>query len=371
MLYLSWGYCKMITDLAKVNNNWVYQSNKLIEASHSFSLLEQKLIRVLASMIRKDDIDFKEYQFKAIDLSKILNIQQKNIYREIDKITDKLMLRVIKRKNDTNEKFAKFHLIKKAEFENGILTMKIDEEVKGFYLELKQYTKYQLKNIMKFKNAYSFRVYELLKQYETIRSRELSLEDLRTILDIEKTEYPKYANLKQKILNSAMKEINANTDISFEFEEIKIGRKVTSLKFYINTNKTKNKVIEEVCATKEGKYTNEEEKCHTELINKVKSVFKENIKAKEAEFILNTANGDVNIIKEKYEIVSQMKRVDSVVATMIDAIRKDYQAPKGKEKVGSFNDYEQRSYDFTELERQLLGWDKDDVGAEFQQLTIK
>jgi len=28
---------------------------------------------------------------------------------------------------------------------------------------------------------------------------------------------------------------------------------------------------------------------------------------------------------------------------MIDAIRNDYQAPKGKEKGGSFNDYEQRA----------------------------
>ena len=50
----------MITTLTNINNNWVYQSNKLIEASHSFTLLEQKLIRLLASMIKKDDVVFKE-----------------------------------------------------------------------------------------------------------------------------------------------------------------------------------------------------------------------------------------------------------------------------------------------------------------------
>jgi len=117
------------------------------------------------------------------------------------------------------------------------------------------------------------------------------------------------------------------------------------------------------------------EKSPTELINKVKSVFRENITEKEAEFILNTAKGDLNIIKEKYNIVSHMKKVDSVVATMIDAIRKDYQAPKGKEKVGSFNEYEQREYDFDDLERKLLGWDKEEMnketGKEFQQLAMK
>jgi len=55
---------------------------------------------------------------------------------------------------------------------------------------------------------------------------------------------------------------------------------------------------------------------------------------------------------------------------MLDAIKGDYQLPKGKKRVGSFNDYEQRSYDFDKLERKLLGWDineMDDVGEEYQQ----
>ncbi len=88
----------MVTDLSKVNNHWIYQSNKLIEASYSFTVLEQKLIRLLASMIKKDDDNFKEYKFKASDLSKLLNINQKNIYMELDKVTDRLMVRYIKLK---------------------------------------------------------------------------------------------------------------------------------------------------------------------------------------------------------------------------------------------------------------------------------
>ncbi|WP_251862429.1 replication initiation protein [Clostridium sp. Marseille-Q2269] len=52
--------------------NWVYQSNRLIEASYTLTVIEQKLIRLLASMIKKDDTDFKEYKFKTKDLIKIL-----------------------------------------------------------------------------------------------------------------------------------------------------------------------------------------------------------------------------------------------------------------------------------------------------------
>ena len=43
---------------------------------------------------------------------------------------------------------------------------------------------------------------------------------------------------------------------------------------------------------------------------------------------------------------------------MLTAIKDDYQPPKGKVKVGSFNDYEQRPFD-PSLENKLLGWECD------------
>ncbi|EJO5349547.1 replication initiation protein [Clostridium botulinum] len=42
-----------------------------------------------------------------------------------------------------------------------------------------------------------------------------------------------YQNVKNIILIQEQKELKQKTDISFEFEEIKAGIKVTSLKFYI------------------------------------------------------------------------------------------------------------------------------------------
>jgi len=339
----------MISDLSKVNNNWIYQSNKLIEASHSFSLLEQKLIRILASMIKKDDVDFKEYQFKAIDLSKILCIQQKNIYREIDKVTDKLMARVIKRKNDTDEKFQKYHLIKKVEFENGTLTMKIDEEVREFYLELKQYTKYQLKNILKFNNSYSFRVYELLKQYEIIGSRLITIDDLKSILDIDKNQYQKYANLKQKVINVTVNEININTDLHIEFEELKYRRKVTSIKFHI-TSKVKARAKDEIAATIT-------ERSFNGLIKQVQAICnKHKITEHEASCILSDANNNIGLIKERYNYLLTQKKVDNVVGYMRSIIV-TYDKAQKNIKIDNFNNYEQREYDFEKLEKNLTAWE--------------
>lgn len=213
------GEDKMTND---IKNNWVYQSNKLIESIYQLTPLEHKILRILISMIRRDDEGFIEYRFDAREINKFLGINPKNVYTELDKATDRLMTRFVKVKDDEKEKFKKRHLIDIADYEEGVLTLKIHEDMKPFYLKLQEYfTKYQLKNILKFKSTYSFRFYELLKQYEAIGYRIISVEELRNILDIQENKYPKYANLKQKVILIAIKEINTYTDIFIDFEEIK------------------------------------------------------------------------------------------------------------------------------------------------------
>jgi plasmid replication initiation protein len=341
----------VITDISKVNNNWIYQSNKLIEASYSFTVLEQKLIRLLASMIKKDDDNFKEYEFKATDLSKILNVHQKNIYMELDKITDKLMARYIKIKNDDSQKFKKRHLIKIADFENGILTMKIDEDMKEFYLSLNWYTKYQLKNIMQFKSTYSFRLYELLKQYEKLGNRLITIDDLRSVLDIDTSQYPKYANLKQKVINVAVTEVNLKTDLHIQYEELKEIRKVTSVKFYIKQNKTsRNEIAVDSVPVIEGQQSIED----IANIEIVKSII-DNINDTGAMAILKVANNDIENIKEKYSIISKMKKVNNLTGAMIQAIKEEWTTNSINNN--SFNNFEGRQYDYDSLEKKLLGWE--------------
>jgi plasmid replication initiation protein len=198
-----------------------------------------------------------------------------------------------------------------------------------------------------------------LKLYEDTGKRVDNLDALRKKLECPKS-YKKYSLFKQNVLRPAYEEINGNSDISFEYEEVKQKNKVTGLIFRIKTNNPNIKAVSEACPTLEGKSTNEQEKCPTELINKAKSIFKENITRKEAEFILNTAKGDINIIKEKYALSQNVSKIGNIVGWMIKAIKEDFTIPKYKVKVGSFNDYEQRDYDFDALEKKLLGWDNEE-----------
>jgi plasmid replication initiation protein len=334
----------MINNLQNINNNWIYQNNKLIEASYTLTVIEQKLIRLLASMIKKDDEQIKEYEFKTKDLIKILNTSDSRFYRDIDSITDLLMQRVIKIKNFDKKEFKKYHWIETAEYKNGILKLKINGKMKEFYLNLNWYTKYQLKNIMQFRSTYSFRLYEFFKQYENIGFRLITINELRVALEINGKQYPKYANLKQKVINKAISEININTDLHIELVELKEARKVVSIKFYIK----QNKAINEIAATTE--------KPSSDIIKQVQTIcHKHKITEREASCILIDANNNIDLIKQCYEYLLTKDNVKNIVGYMRKLVI-GFDEPQSNIKIDNFNNFEQREYDFEELEKKLKSW---------------
>ena len=90
--------------------------------------------------------------------------------------------------------------------------------------------------------SYSIRLYQLLKQYQKVGKREITILALKEYLHIEK-EYQKYSHFKEKVLKVTYNEINKSADISFDFEEIKKGRRVNSIKFYISTNQKRMETL--------------------------------------------------------------------------------------------------------------------------------
>ncbi|MCB2309260.1 replication initiation protein [Clostridium estertheticum] len=339
------------------NTNLLVKSNYIIEASYRLGLQEQKIISLLTSKISKEDSEFTPYKFTRLEISNIL-INHKINLKELNKyITNLRNAELVIFKEDSTL-YTKW--LSSAEyFKNGNIELCFDSKLKPYLLQLKEkFSKIYLDQIVSFNSIYSIRIYELLKQYEKVGSRLITVEKLRSILSINSTIYKRYADFKKQVITNTKIEINKKTDISFEVEEIKTGRKVTSLKFYIKSNDKVQKCTP-VFSTSEDEVSatlieSEEES----PIKKIMDIMHDSkITALEARFILDTAKGDLNIFKEKYAIAKKVPKIKNIVGWVIKAIKDDYQAPKGKENVGSFNDYEQREYDFDELERKLLGWD--------------
>ncbi|MBU3114543.1 replication initiation protein [Clostridium lacusfryxellense] len=344
-------------------NYLVTKSNYFImNSSYDLSLEEQKIILTIASMVQPTDEEFKPYNFKISEFMELVGVEDKSKYTEIPKITKELMKKVFEiQEGNTIIQTAWLSGVR-YEKGSGMVTLKFNPDLKPYMIKLNTvFTQYKLTNILSMRSKYSIRMYEILKanQFKKQNNIEIDIYELRKLLKADNV-YPLYNDFKRFVIQRTQKELKKLSDIHFDFEEIKTGRKVTSLKFYISANKTKNKALDEVCVTTEYKNTNKEEKCSTDLISVVKTIFKEDIDGLQAKSLLDTANGDINIIKEKYKYSETVPKIDNIVGWVINAIKKDYQPPKGKVKKDNFTNYEQRVYDFDDLEKKLLGWDKEE-----------
>jgi len=222
-------------------NYIVAKSNKLINCEYDLSVFEQKIILTLASMVQSQDTEFKEYEFKIEDFIKLLGLKAQTKYTEIPKITRDLMRKIFEIRE--GKKILQLAWLSSTEYEieTGMVSLKFDSKLKPYMLGLKEfYTTYKLANVLILKSKYSIRIYEILKSNEIKNNIQIDLTALKNMVGA-KAEYLKvYADFKNKVLIQAQKELIEKTDISFEFEEIKTSRKVTSIKFYIHST-TKSK----------------------------------------------------------------------------------------------------------------------------------
>jgi plasmid replication initiation protein len=219
-------------------NNLVVQHNKLIESRYKLSITEQRLIKLLISMIEPQDEDFKQYEIRVSELASLLDIKGGDVYLAIDKAVDRLMDAPI-RFYDGNDK-VKVRWLSSSRYQRkkGLALLRFDPELKPFLLQLKeQFTSYQLVNIIKLKHIYSIRIYELLKQYERIGRRRFSVEALRSVLMVGEGEYKQYRDFRRWILKVAQKELEEKTDISFEWIEEKTKRTCVAIEFIIKPRK--------------------------------------------------------------------------------------------------------------------------------------
>jgi plasmid replication initiation protein len=339
-----------------MNDNYlVTKANTLITSNYDLSLEEQRIILTLASTVQPNDEDFKPYKFSIKEFIELLGIEDKRKYSRIPKITKELMQKVLEIKK--GDDIIQVGWLSSAHYRKGTGTVELEfsPKLKPFMLGLKEfYTSYRLKNVLELKGKYSIRMYEILKSNEFKKVTEISIDELRQILKADSGSYLVYQNFKNRIICKSQRELEEKTDIAFKFKEIKTGRKVTSLKFYIKTNSKNNdeyklQVAKELQSSKESKY-----------IDKIKSIMDDSkITHSEASKIYESSNGDMDTIKKVYEYLKN-KQLDNLIGAMISMVKPGvFIEPKQNTCKVNFNDYEQREYDFDNLEKKLLGIDNE------------
>ena len=219
----------------------ITKSNSLIEASYSFSLNEHRILLYGVSLINPIQKDFpNNFIIDIKRFAEIFGINVDGLYTDIKKaIINKFFNRRFTVILENGEKEL-CHWLEKLTYEdgNGLLKLSFSSSSIPLLQNLKmKYTSYFIDQIANFKSMYSIRIYEFAimeinKNNNNKHDFIINLNDLKERLAIS-DKYPRYFNFKKDILHKAQAEINTYSDLTIEYEEIKKGRAVESIKFIV------------------------------------------------------------------------------------------------------------------------------------------
>lgn len=224
----------------------VREANNLIEAKYKLDIWEARIFLSALAQIRPDDEDFKKYKIYVNDVIAEHNITSKAAHGLLKKAANTLRKKEITIPYEYEGEMLKlttglitaYGTKNDDEWEDNdgaYVIVDLHSDLKPYLLQLKaQFTQYNIAFLMQMQSGHSRRIYRLLKQYVKIGRRKLTIENLREILCIEKGEYKKYSHFKKRVLQKAQKDLETYSDLTFEFEEIKRGRKVREIIFIIH-----------------------------------------------------------------------------------------------------------------------------------------
>lgn len=365
------------------NEKYIYKSNNLVESSYSLSLNAQRLIYMGAKKLKPIFIksNIKPSQLKSFLATKTFgdlkiyvtefknefNIKGNYLYDTFVDVAKELWNSKIQYMSNDGKIIEKRWVIT-CEYDpkNCCISLTFHPDLILDLLVFKnKYNKIQHNATKALKNSDQIRTYELLKRYVKRGVRRFELEDYRYKLAYDDDIYPEYSKLKQRKIKPTIKAINENTDIEiYDFKEIRYGRKVGAIEFYIRDNKEAQ--LEE----NEELIDDSIDPSHVENVNRIVG---RNLSAGMVSKITNISLNSIKdnhvdmtvyeYIEDKVKAVKNYARSNTVrnyMSVFLAALRENWDS----EIITIQNQLwsgEQREYSdeyMDDLERKLLGWDE-------------
>jgi plasmid replication initiation protein len=249
----------------KHKNLTVYKSNSVIEASFRLSLNEQRVLLVCISKVNSmcELLESDEFELSARDFADLYGISQDRAYSELQEVSKNLYQRSL----TILEPYPHRPKIQKIETrwissisylpEDGKIILRFAKDILPFLSLLKgQFTRYKLESVGKMKSVYGIRLYELLAQWKSCGKREIELDWLKKQLQLE-SGYDRMNNLKARVIEPAVADINLHSNFNVAWTQRKTGRKITHLLFeFSEKNETKSTLPKKERITNNKKQVN-------------------------------------------------------------------------------------------------------------------
>jgi len=217
----------------------VYKANQVVEAGYRLTLNEQRVVLACIAQVdsKKELLTTDKFELSAKDFSKLFSVSEDRAYHALVEVTDSLFNRYIVIDNpfehDPTVTRLKTRWISTIYYkaDSGKIVLCFAHELLPYLSELKgKFTRYELEHIGKMTSIYGIRLYELLAQWQSVGKRDVEIAWLKKQFEIEEL-YPDMHNLKKRVIDPAVTDINTHSNFQVSWTQRKTGRRVTHLMF--------------------------------------------------------------------------------------------------------------------------------------------
>lgn len=235
----------------------INKHNTLIKGKYDLKTVEYKIYSIILYQMQRgetdrllskneDSVSIKVYPSDFIEVFK--NDSQYIKKNRLEKIFEGLRVKKVKyyifNENTKEFDWSVFGFISKYDFlsSDKSFTLKIDRMIYDMVKDYPEgYTPLNLKLLLSLDGKYTFRFYELLRLWSGTKAIiTYTLDEIKEYLSLEdKKSYGTYANLRNKVINPALEELNASKILEIEASEIKKKNKVVAIKFSVKDLETR------------------------------------------------------------------------------------------------------------------------------------
>ncbi len=225
----------------------IVKDNALINASYNLDLVEQRLILLAIIEARENGQGINANEPLTIHAESYIHqfgVHRNTAYQALKDACDDLFARQFSYqfKNERgNIEHVKSRWVSEVRYVDADAVVKLifAPAVVPLITRLEErFTKYDIDQISGLSSAYSVRLYELLIQWRSSgKTPVIDLTDFRKRIGVLDTEYKRMAQLKERVLNLAIQQINEHTDIIVDYKQQKAGRVIIGFSFTFTQKK--------------------------------------------------------------------------------------------------------------------------------------
>lgn len=225
---------------------WVTMSNALTRAGHGLTLAEKRIVAAAVSKLDSRRVlkpgEVPRTKITAAEYAETFEVDLDTAYDQLQSAAKQLYNRSItfyepawKRNGKplppTRVQMRWVGSVKYQDGEGWVELAWWPDLLRHLTGLRRQFTTYQLQQASALRSMYSWRLLELLMRFESTGWAEYTIEDFAASMDATEKQRKNFANIRRKIIEPAVRELQEKDGWLIQWQPIKAGRKVKAVRF--------------------------------------------------------------------------------------------------------------------------------------------